>query len=366
MRSLILLGFITPFLSAAQVLIPTVITPLSTTLNETSGLLVLNGEVWTQLDSGNPNALYRIDPGNGEVLRTVTVSNASNVDWEEITTDGTWLYIGDFGNNMGSRTDLRVYRVSLAELLDPGTSALLADTIRFSYPLQTDFTPADRANDWDMEAMIAVDDTLFLFSKNWVSRNSYLYALSAEPGDQLAIRRDTLPAQGIITGATYSPSTGGIALIGYSVGEYQPFIWRLAQYPGHAFFRGIAQRDVLVSGFTQMEGIAWAAADTVYMTNEFSTLNVARLWALPLDPLMGISSHARIAHRLWPSPNDGRFSMETNAPCRMELFDMDGRFRAVWDLRPGINQMDLSDLPNGIYLVRTGPGNGVVRMSVVH
>jgi len=366
MKLMLLLGLFAPLMSAAQVLIPTVITPLSTTLNETSGLVVVNDELWTQLDSGNPNALYRIDPESGEVLRTVTVSNATNTDWEEITADDTWLYIGDFGNNMGSRTDLRVYRVSLAELLDPGTSNLLADTISFSYPLQTDFTPANQATDWDLEAMIAMDDSLFLFSKNWVSGNSYLYALPAEPGNQLAIRRDTLPAQGLITGATFDPGNGGIALVGYSIGLFLPFIWRFAEYPGHAFFQGIAQRNALGTGITQMEGIAWAGAGTVYMTNEQSILNGARLWELPLYQLMGISSHARIAHRLWHSPNDGRFSMETNMPCRMELFDVDGRFLEARELRRGINQMDISELPNGIYLVRTGPGSRVVRMSVVH
>lgn len=355
-------------MSAAQVLIPTVIQPLSTTLNETSGLVVVNDELWTQLDSGNPNALYRIDPESGEVLRTVTVSNATNTDWEEITADDTWLYIGDFGNNMGSRTDLRVYRVSLAELLDPGTSNLLADTIRFSYPLQTDFTPANQATDWDLEAMIAMDDSLFLFSKNWVSGNSYLHALPAEPGNQLAIRRDTLPAQGLITGATYDPGNGGIALVGYSIGLYLPFIWRFAEYPGHAFFQGIAQRNALGTGITQMEGIAWAGAGTVYMTNEQSILNGARLWELDLGLPTAIASiaPAPASVRLWPSPNKGRFNIESDAACNMVLFDVDGRFREARDLRRGINQMDLSDLPNGIYLVRTGPGNGVVRMSVVH
>ncbi|HMC98451.1 MAG TPA: hypothetical protein VKG92_12405, partial [Flavobacteriales bacterium] len=77
MRSSLLLSGLAPLGVSAQMLVPTVITPLNTSLNETSGLVVVNGEVWTQLDSGNPNALYRIDPANGQVLRTVTVTNAT-------------------------------------------------------------------------------------------------------------------------------------------------------------------------------------------------------------------------------------------------------------------------------------------------
>lgn len=97
-RPLILFLPLLPLAAAAQTLVPTVIAPMATALNETSGLVVLDGQVWTQLDSGNPNALYRIDPANGEVLRMVTVTNATNVDG---------LYIGDRGNNNGSRTNLR-------------------------------------------------------------------------------------------------------------------------------------------------------------------------------------------------------------------------------------------------------------------
>ena len=365
LRSLSLLAFGAPAFLVAQVLVPTVITQLDPVVNETSGLVVVNGEVWTQLDSGNPNAIYRIDPVNGAVLRSVTLSNATNVDWEEITTDEEWLYIGDFGNNLGSRTDLRVYRVSLSELLEPATMSLVADTIRFSYALQTDFTPADRANDWDMEAMIARDDSLFLFSKNWVSGTSYLYALPADPGEHLAIRRDTLEAQGLITGATYDPSNNAVALVGYTSGLYLPFVWRFANYPGHAFFQGVAQRNTLGVGITQMEAIAWAGPSTTYLSNEQSILNAARLWELQLELPTTLVHMQGNAAQLWPTPNDGRFIIEVDAPCDLELFDVDGR--GVWQqvLRPGTNHIDVGELPNGIYVVRTSAANEVERMSIV-
>lgn len=365
MRSFFSLLFATPLCLSGQALVPSVITALSTTLNETSGLVVLNGEVWTQLDSGNPNALYRIDPSNGQVLRTVTVGNASNVDWEEITTDGQWLYIGDFGNNLGSRTDLRIYRVSLAELLDLATTELLADTIRFTYPLQTDFTPADRANDWDMEAMVAVGDSLFLFSKNWLSGTSYLYALAAEPGDHFASRRDTLDAQGLITGAAYDADNASIVLVGYTNGTYRPFVWGLDAFAGTNFFSGRKERRMLDAGLVQMEAIAVAGSGIVYLTNEWSLFGSARLWQLPVEVGAGPKLEQRSSVALWPSPNDGRFVIEVDRRCLLELFDMEGRRVRDQVLRPGTNHVDFGDLPNGIYVVRTGSGNHVLRMSVV-
>jgi hypothetical protein len=40
-----------------QALVPTLLCDLNAPLNETSGLLVVNGHVWTHGDSGNPNSL---------------------------------------------------------------------------------------------------------------------------------------------------------------------------------------------------------------------------------------------------------------------------------------------------------------------
>ena len=364
MRLPFLLAAILPLTVAGQTLVPAVITPLATALNETSGLAVLSGQVWTQLDSGNPNALYRIDPANGEVLRMVTVTNATNVDWEDITTDSDWLYIGDHGNNNGNRTNLRVYRVALEELLDPGTTEILADTIRFIYALQTDFTVANNNNDWDCEAMIAVDDSLFLFSKNWVSGTSYLYALPAVPGDHLAQRRDTLDAQGLITGATYDPGTGAIALVGYAETFYLPFIWRLAGYPGHRFFDGITQRNPLGSGITQMEAIAWAGTANVYMSNETSVLNGARLWEMNLDLPTGIIASRDESLRAWPSLADGHVTIRSEASGPFELLDASGRVVRAEALRSGDTVVETGSLTPGAYLLRTG--SSTLRIVIQH
>jgi hypothetical protein len=43
-------------------------------------------------------------------LKTLKV-NAKNTDWEALTNDGNNFYIGDFGNNDGSRRDLTIYKV---------------------------------------------------------------------------------------------------------------------------------------------------------------------------------------------------------------------------------------------------------------
>ncbi|WP_240743145.1 hypothetical protein, partial [Ilyomonas limi] len=87
-------------------------TNLNTKLNETSGLLWWNNQVWTHNDSGGEPALYAVDSSTGKIIRKVTVSNATNIDWEDLAQDDNYIYIGDFGNNaQGNRNDLKIYKV---------------------------------------------------------------------------------------------------------------------------------------------------------------------------------------------------------------------------------------------------------------
>ncbi len=78
---------------------------------ETSGLVFFDNRLITHNDSGGMNALYEINTGTGNISRTVTIQNATNVDWEDICTDNDYIYIGDFGNNNGNRTNLKIYKV---------------------------------------------------------------------------------------------------------------------------------------------------------------------------------------------------------------------------------------------------------------
>ena len=87
------------------------VTTLDTEVWETSGLEKVNGKFYTHNDSGNSNLLYEINASTGEVIRTIIVNGAANVDWEDLASDATYLYIADIGNNLGAREDLRIYKI---------------------------------------------------------------------------------------------------------------------------------------------------------------------------------------------------------------------------------------------------------------
>jgi len=114
---------------------------------ETSGLLFLNGKIITHNDSGDAPNLYELDSLTGNLLRTINISNATNLDWEDITEDETYIYIGDFGNNNGNRTDLKIVRITKADYLN--SNSVTADFITFSYEDQTDFSIRTNQHNFD-------------------------------------------------------------------------------------------------------------------------------------------------------------------------------------------------------------------------
>jgi putative lipase involved disintegration of autophagic bodies len=84
---------------------------LPSEIKETSGLLLIDGKIITHNDRGDAANLYEIDSLSGNLLRTIRITNATNEDWEDLAEDENHIYIGDFGNNDGNRTNLRIYKI---------------------------------------------------------------------------------------------------------------------------------------------------------------------------------------------------------------------------------------------------------------
>jgi len=86
---------------------------------ESSGLVASRrnpGRLWTHNDSDQPAVLFCVEPDGGP-CGGWTVTNAGNVDWEDIAAGPgpqrgeQYLYVGDIGDNTMERPDLVVYRV---------------------------------------------------------------------------------------------------------------------------------------------------------------------------------------------------------------------------------------------------------------
>ena len=88
---------------------PKKVDPISTALQESSGLQWAGNHLWSFNDGSGTATLFRMDTASDAILQTVNLDGVTNVDWEDIAFDGTHFYIGDFGNNAnGARTNLKI------------------------------------------------------------------------------------------------------------------------------------------------------------------------------------------------------------------------------------------------------------------
>jgi hypothetical protein len=320
--------WVLPTVVRTQPLSLELVTELPPVLNEVSGLLRVGTDTWVILDSGNENALYRISEESGEVLQQVTLSNAINVDWEAIVSDGTNVYVADIGNNAGSRPDLRIYRFPLAALTSDATT-IGVDSILYHYEDQSDFTPAPDNTRWDAEALVAMDDSLFLFTKDWIDGHTHVYALPALSGDHVALRRTTFDVQGLVTDAAFDAATGRLALLGHDESSTVPFIWVLSAFGGHGFFSGDKVRHPIEVGALQAEALAWTGPGEVYIGNEWALGQAPALWAMavPMGPFPGPASE-RVGHT-FPIPADRYVHVEGADPAgRSRIYELNGALLA--------------------------------------
>lgn len=272
----------------------TVISPVKTMeltswVPETSGLILWEGRLWTHNDDTDPR-LYVIDTASGSLVRPYLLKGVENYDWEEIAQDGEYIYIGDFGNNMGNRRDLHILRIGKSSLKSGDQSI---DTIWFNYSDQDDFNPAGlNSTEFDCEAFVVSADSIYLFTKQWLTGNTTVYSMSKQPGNHTAEKGPTFQIGGLVTGATYLEEKHLLVLCGYS-GLIQPFVYLLYDYPDHRFFSGRKRRLNLSILFHQVEGIATEDGLKYFISNEYSSLrsagfvNVQKIHVLDLEPFLG-------------------------------------------------------------------------------
>ncbi len=111
--------------------IPSEYSPLHNKVEETSGVIYFRKYIWTFNDSGGKPEIYKIDKETGKVIQTVRIENAENHDWEDITQDKKYIYVGDFGNNLGNRQNLKIYKIKKKPIALKKKTKVTAEIIEF-------------------------------------------------------------------------------------------------------------------------------------------------------------------------------------------------------------------------------------------
>ena len=348
MKRLIIIGLSLFFINSTQAQITAdSITKLDSKIQESSGLLYLNGNLFTHNDSGNEPAIYEVDTTNGSIIRKVIIKNASNKDWEDITCDENNIYIGDFGNNQGSRTDLKIYYFPKSELLNSLIDSIAAETIEFNYKDQTDFTPSNFTTIYDAEAFVALGDSLYVFTKNWGDFRTNIYSCPKVKGDYALSRIGSANTMGMVTGATYNPKLDMIVLCGYSFTG--SFIAKFSNIASPPFTNIDMDRyNLLVKQSIQIEGIAYANDNKYFLTSEAFQGTESLLSKLETDKLLSISSLEQESFSVFPNPFKESFNLSDNSFKSSQVIDLKGNVL----LQSEINELKLSTLQAGVYFLK--------------
>ena len=343
-------------------------------LDENSGLIFYNNNIITFNDSGGEANLYEINASTGNITRTVTITNATNVDWEDITQDASYIYIGDIGNNNGNRTDLKIYKIAKNDY-NGSDDIAVAEIISYSYADQLDFNSNSNNTNWDAEGLISYGEQLLIFSKNWVDNRVNVYSIPKTNGTYSALLESSYNTNGLITSAEISLNENIIYLIGYSNSQ-APFMYTIHGIPNNSLdiFSGIISEKVsnIVPLGNQVEAIALFEITPnqhrLYISNEkfiFSYEDITiifppKLWLIEIDAetftldVLDITSD--LTFTIFPNPFDKTLKLSERVD-EIIIFDLLGRILAKQQY---VKKLSLEILNSGHYIAHIKINNSII------
>jgi hypothetical protein len=320
-------------------------------LIESSGIAIEgNNRIWSHEDSGNANELYCSDT-TGTLLRTLAINNAENIDWEDLAVDSdeNW-FIGDFGNNNNTRTDLAIYKIPNPENITENT--VDAGIIHFTLEDQTAFPPPSSNRNFDIEAMVWHNDSLYLFTKdrsNPFTGITKMYVLPDAPGNYTARLVDSefigsTVETGRITSADINHHTGELILLTNNR------LISFTNYTGNRFFSGHKTDFVFTSTPGQNEAIAFVSTTKLYMTEEGTGNSGGFLYEILLPQPQGIIAAETPKLFIYPNPANGLLMFKQETQSASYIYNQSGQM--VQEIESGSQFTDLSNLQNGLYFIR--------------
>jgi len=353
--------------------IPSLVSNLPEELSETSGLTFVNGVLYTHNDSGDEPRIYIISQETGAVLSSFIIDGVEAHDWESIHHDETHLYIGDIGNNNGNRTDLCILKVPFPSIT---SESVTAEKIFYTYADQTDFSSRYNNNDYDAEAFIVIEDSIYIFTKNWTDLKTKIYRLPKVAGTHVAELIGELNVEGLVTDAAFNPETKDIILLGYNYnawGSYLSFAYVLFDYPEHNILSGNKRKfnlgNVLALG--QNEGICWTdnykgfiSGEAIYSAslgiNEPAKLSQFDL-TYYLKKTTSVEDDIITQLQIYPSPMADYLIIEGITPHNISgaIYNILGQEIYTFNLSEKYMQIDVSHWSKGVYILKWNNGQAL-------
>jgi hypothetical protein len=337
---------------------------LPNTVSETSGLLFYNGKLITHNDSGDNANLYELDTISGTITRTITITNATNIDWEDITQDDTHIYIGDFGNNNGNRQDLKIYRILKSDY--NSSTSVTSEIITFSYEDQVNFSTNPYNHDFDAEAFSAYNNELIIFSKNWATSEVKAYSIPKTIGNHSAKNIGSYNSEGLITGSTYNSEDNSFLLCGYNKNG-SLFLLFLQNIDITNPFDGVIERTDITTNIglaSQIEGIAYISGGKYFLSRENVNRNQLvlkqHLFRFDNGSFSTLSVDDFVFNKVIIYPNPSKELIQVTGIAIEQIFIIDTQGRKVFTQKNSSNQIRIHKLTAGTYFLKIASKNNTI------
>jgi hypothetical protein len=222
--------------------------------------------IWTIQDSGNDAELFGLN-SKGKIVRDIAITNASNIDWEDLTSDEYGnLYIGDFGNNNEKRKYFRILKVKHEDLIK---TSIEAEIIEFTLPKKQDSK--------DFEAFFLYKNSFYIISKE--TKKFVVLKVPNKSGRHEAVIRSDFNLNGKdnkITSADISEDGKTIVLLNHDK------LWKLTDFDSDDFFSG----NIIEKSFqhnSQKEGVCFKNDSTVLITDERDGVEGGNIYSFSIN-----------------------------------------------------------------------------------
>ena len=200
--------------------------------------------------------------------------------------------------------------------------------------------------------MIAKNDSLYLFSKNWGNHKTYLYSLPNEPGAYATLPIDSLDINGLVTGAAYNSQSEEVILIGYKPYLVSSFLCVLQNYSNNDFFGATHINVNLSLMLHQVEGVEYLGNSSFVFTNEtFSNID-AGLRRGNLDDLNTIFSEESDLYQpvIYPNPARNYVTIKNCGQYKsIIVYDLAGQVKINYMIDSETVRLNLNCLLPGVY-----------------
>ena len=228
-------------------------------INETSGLEIIDDFLVTHNDSGNDAILYYLNE-NGNLIFERNFKEFENIDWEDLAVDDDYIYIADMGNNYDTRLNLRIIKVPINSKINS------YEIINFYYPEQKSYK-FRRKSIFDAEALISVDDFLYIFTKNRAEKTTDIYRLPKKGGTWAAKKISTLNTNSIVTAADYSIESKLLVLTS-TIDFNNYYILKIENFDLKNIGNSYIEMFEIPIGKTQVEAIKIIDKSSFWLTSE--------------------------------------------------------------------------------------------------